>query len=134
VAGERPSGGQLTTVNYIPILLPNLRGSEAQLVASWARISGDDHVRRSLYLQVLIGIAADREDPAVVEPIVELVRNVLLDPDELPQLRVQALNSLTRKFLDLDDAMRLKRMQEPIGDRETPAMRALLKDFLFEYF
>ena len=134
VATPRSSGGQLTTVNYIPVLLPNLRGSEAVLVDGFKRIPADDYGRRALYMQVLAGVASDRTDAEIVEPIIETLRGILFDANELPQLRVQALNALTRRFLTLDDAMRLKRAQEPIGDRETPSMRALLKDFLFEYF
>ncbi|MEC7584523.1 MAG: HEAT repeat domain-containing protein [Planctomycetota bacterium] len=134
VSAPRSSGGQLTTVNYIPILLPNLRGSEAALVAGFDRIPPNDYARRALYMQVLAGVASDRTDPAIVEPILQSLRDILFDADELPQLRVQALNALTRRWLTLQDAMRLKRAQEPIGDRETPSMRALFKDFLFEYF
>lgn len=134
VTGDDAYAGTLTTVNYIPVLLPNLRGSEPLLLQGFHRIPAGDHVRRAHYLQALTTIAADRTDEAVRAPIVGLLRSLLFDREQPPQLRIQALNSLTQKFLDLDDAMRLKRLQEPVGDRESPRLRALWKDFLFEYF
>jgi HEAT repeat protein len=134
VAGKNRAGGQLTTWTYIPILLPNLRGQEQGMVEAWQRIPATDLQRRALYLQALLTVLADRTDPLVQEPILQLFREILFDAEAAPQLRIQALNGLTRKFLTLSDAMRLKRLQEPIGDRESPRMRALIKDFLFEYF
>lgn len=104
------------------------------MVEAWQRIPATDLQRRALYLQALLTVLADRTDPLVQEPILQLFREILFDAEAAPQLRIQALNGLTRKFLTLSDAMRLKRLQEPIGDRESPRMRALIKDFLFEYF
>jgi hypothetical protein len=136
LAPDRPvsprdrEGAQLTSLHYIPVLLPNLRGHEAELLAFWPKLPPDDPLRRALFLGALAGIAADREDPAVQGPIVALLRAVLFDADELPQLRVLALNQLTRKAITIDDAMRLRRQQE----LEQPPMRALIKDFLGEYF
>lgn len=127
-------GEQLDTVDYIPVILPNLRGQEPELLAMWKEIDKADYTRRALYLQALAGIAVERGDAEVAAPIVALLREILFDPSELPQLRIQALNSLTRSWLDLDDVRRLSRLQEPANKTEDAAVRAIAKDFLFEYF
>lgn len=133
---SKPDGGGnvLDTRNYVPILLPNLRGNEAQLLTFWPEIPKDDYVRRASYLHALTGIAVEREDPALAAPVAALLRTVLFDAKELPQLRLQALNALTRSWLDLDDVRKLTRLQDGSNQEETASMRALVKDFLFEYF
>lgn len=127
-------GGVLDTVSYVPILLPNLRGGEAQLLTFWSEIPKADYQRRAGYLNALVGVAVDREDRELANQVATLLREVLYDPKELPQLRVQALNALTRSWLDMDDVRRLTRLQDAGGKDESQAMRALVKDFLFEYF
>lgn len=133
---SKPDGGGnvLDTRNYVPILLPNLRGTEAQLLAFWPEIPKADYVRRASYLHALTGIAVEREDPALAAPVAALLRTVLFDVTELPQLRIQALNSLTRSWLDLDDVRKLTRLQDGSNQQESASMRATVKDFLFEYF
>lgn len=123
-------GGQLTTWNYVPILLPNLRGAEHRVLAGWGLLARDDWRRRSLLLQAIAGIAADRTDPKVSGSLWELVRSVVFDKAELPQLRMQALQSLARRAITIDDAMNL-REQTPT---EAPPMRAFFSDWLLEYF
>ena len=77
------------------------------------------------------GFAADRrEDRDLVALCVDPVRAILFDPSELPQLRVLALNCLTRNWLTIEDAMRLKRLTR----RESLGMRALFADFLNNVF
>ena len=125
-----------TTVSYIPILLPNLRGYEAEILAAWQKLDPADHDRRARYLEALSMIAADRNDPAVKKPIEDLLRAIALDPKQLSQLRVQALQALLMKTITIDDAMAIKRhlaSSKPEA-QETPGMRAYLKDFLFEFF
>lgn len=127
-------GRELDTVHYIPIVLPNLRGQEEELLGYFAAIPKEDHVRRALYLQSIAGMAVERSDPALGKKMADLLRGILFDANELPQLRIQALNSLSRPWLDLDDVRRLTRMQEARPDGSADPLRGVVKDFLFEFF
>ena len=121
----------LTTHGYIPLLLLNVRGNEQVVLDHFRSLSADQWRLRARLLPTLAGYAADRRDvPALRDACVEAVRSILFDPDELPQLRVQALNLLTRNWLTAEDATRMKRMARS----EPPGMRALFWDFLNEYF
>lgn len=121
----------LTTRNYLPTLFLNLRGSERVIVARFLALPKDAHELRARLMPTITGFAADRRgDDALVALCVEPVRAILFDAEELPQLRVLALNVLTRNWLTIDDAMRLKRMMR----REAPGLRALFADFLNNVF
>lgn len=123
-------GEAFTTINYIPTMLLNLRGSEAQVVAAFRELPPEDWRRRAALLPTIVGIASDREDAAIRNLCLPVVREILFDRTQLPQLRVLALNLLTSRFVTIDDAMQLKRMRF----EETPAMRTLLTDYLHTFF
>lgn len=123
-------GDRFTTLNYVPTMLLNLRGSEHLIVTAFQQLPREDWLRRAALLPTLVGIVSDRDDPALREACLPLVRGVLFDREELPQLRVLALNLLTRRYLTIDDAMRLQNGRPA----ETPAFRLLLADFLNDYF
>ncbi|MCA8953916.1 MAG: HEAT repeat domain-containing protein [Planctomycetes bacterium] len=123
-------GGALTTVNYLPLLLMNVRGTEAQIVAAFERLDKSDWRRRAALMPTILGMAADRNDPVVTAQCVAPIKAVLFDREQQPQLRVLALNLLTRRNLTIDDVMRLKRMRFD----ESDGMRVLLTDFLNLYF
>ncbi len=127
-------GRELDTVHYVPIVLPNLRGQEDELLAYFAAIPKSDYVRRSLYLQSIAGMAVERSEPGLGKKMADLLRGILFDATEMPQLRIQALNALTRPWLDLDDVRRLTRLQEAQPGVAVDPLRAVLKDFLFEFF
>lgn len=127
----RGGDGPLTTRNYLPLLLMNLRGPERVLLNRFVALPREQYELRSLLLPTITGIASDRNDqPELQEACIEPVRAILFDQEELPQLRVQALNVLARKWLSIDDVMRLKRQRMD----EQPGLRALFADFLNEYF
>jgi hypothetical protein len=85
-------------------------------------------------MQTLVGIAVERGSKDLAKRVADMLRDVLFDASEMPQLRIQALNSLTRPWLDLDDVRRLTRVQDAGSRAQADSMRALMKDFLFEYF
>ncbi|MEO6593829.1 MAG: hypothetical protein ABIP94_03655, partial [Planctomycetota bacterium] len=126
----RSDSGAYTTLNYIPTLLLNVRGHETDVVAAAVKIPAENWQRRALMMSTLSGIAADREDSALQVVCLAPLRALLFDREELPQLRVLALNQLTRRWLTLDDVLRLKNMRA----QEQPGMRALLNDFLNDFF
>ncbi|MBM4063379.1 MAG: hypothetical protein FJ265_20110, partial [Planctomycetes bacterium] len=95
------SGERHTTTSYLPTLLLNLRGSEARIVATFRKLPREDWRRRASLLPTIAGIAGDREDRQIQELCTPVVRDVLFDRAELPQLRVLALNLLTRRFLTI---------------------------------
>lgn len=124
------STGRLTTINYIPLLLMNVRGTEPLIVDAFLALPEDDWRRRAALMPTILGMAADRNDPAVTELCVAPIKQVLFDREQLPQLRVLALNLLARRNLTIDDVMRLKNSRF----EESPGMRALINDFLHAYF
>lgn len=127
-------GRELDTVHYVPVVLPNLRGQEEELMGYFAAIPKDDHVRRALYLQSITGMAVERADAALSKKMADMLRAILFDVTEMPQLRIQALNALTRPWLDLEDVRRMTRSQEARPEGVSDPLRGLMKDFLFEYF
>jgi hypothetical protein len=109
----------------------NLRGSEHVIVDRFLKLPKEQWELRARVMGTITGYAADRrQDQELVERCVEPVRKVLFDQSELPQLRVLALNLLTRNWLTIDDAMRLKRMIR----KEQPGLRGLFADFLNNAF
>lgn len=126
----RGASGDLTIHNYVPTLLLNLRGQERLVLSEFAATPREQWRLRALLLPTIVGIAADRDDPALQTACVEPVRAILFDAGELPQLRVLALNLLSRRWLSIDDAMRLKNTRAA----EQPGLRALFADFLNDCF
>jgi hypothetical protein len=133
---ERPvvdpsrKGGALTTIDYVAVLMQNLRSSEGEMVAFWQQIPKDDVRRRACYLSMVANVAADRADPVARKQLEDLVRSVLFDQEANCQLRVLALNLLSRKSLTIEDAMALKQAMHG----EAPPMHAVFHDFLTEFF
>jgi HEAT repeat protein len=126
----RGAGGDLTTRNYLPTLLLNLRGSERVVLEGFLALPREQWQLRAPLVPTLAGIAADRTDAQLQADCVAPVRAILFDRTELPQLRVLALNELVMRWLTIDDVLRLKN-----GHRdEAPGMRALLADFLNDFF
>ncbi len=127
----RSDGGDLTTRTYLPLLLLNLRGSERVVLDTFLALPRDAWRLRAHLLPTIAGYAADRRDqPELRDACLAPVRAILFDKEELPQLRVLALNLLTRNWLTVEDALRLKNMRHD----EAPAMRVLIADFLHQYF
>ncbi|MFK7740958.1 MAG: HEAT repeat domain-containing protein [Planctomycetota bacterium] len=121
----------LTTRTYLPLLLLNLRGTERVVLERFQALPKENYAARSLLLPVLIGYATDRTDqPELQKDCIEPVRKILFDREDLPQLRVQALNGLARNWLTVADALRLKRQRYD----EQPGIRALWADFLNQTF
>ncbi len=110
-------------------LMRNCRGAEADIVTLFEELPRDDYRRRALILDTLANIAVDREDPELAAPIFALIRSVLADRDEIPQMRLLALEDLRRDFRPAD----LRALVRASPDEE-PAMRRLFNDFLFEFF
>lgn len=126
----RGSQGALTTRNYLPMLMMNLRGPERSLLAGFLALPKSDWRSRAPLLATLAGIAADRKDADLQPALIEPLRAIVFDREELPQMRVAALNLIARQWLTIDDVLRLRN-----GHRdEAPGMRALLADFLNDFF
>jgi hypothetical protein len=106
------ASGTFTTRNYIPTLLLNLRGAEREILALTAKIPAEEWRLRAALLPTLAGIASDRTDKELQEACLNPVRAVLFDRNELPQMRVLALNLLARHWLTIDDVLRLKNMRQ----------------------
>ena len=129
VVARRSNGSPLTTLNYLPILMSNLRGAEEDLTVLFLSLDKKDYKRRAYMLDCLGRVAADRQDPEVKGVVYEVLREVLMDREELPQLRLASLVYLKRD-LGLDDVALLKAALP----KEDLPMRTALSDFLYEYF
>ena len=123
--------GPLTTRSYVPTLLLNVRGSERVIVDAFNGLPADQWLLRASLMQTLAGVAADRRGQAELQQqCIAPLRRILFDREELPQLRVLALNLLTRNWLTIDDVMKLKNTRR----EEKPGMQAFFADFLNAYF
>ncbi|MBL9079588.1 MAG: HEAT repeat domain-containing protein [Planctomycetes bacterium] len=127
---QRGNNGAFTTGNYVPTLLLNLRGVETQVFDAWDALPRDDWWHRAALLPTLVGLAADRKDPALRQRAETVLRTLLFDRNELPQMRVLALNLWTRQFSVVDDVLRLKNALR----EEAPGLRAVFNDWLLDYF
>jgi hypothetical protein len=113
------------------MLLLNLRGSEQVVIDYFLALPKDAWELRSRLMPTVVGYAVDRRDQtAMQKACIDPVRALLMDPSELPQLRVQALNLLARNWLTIEDVMRLQRMRR----KEQSGMKALFGDFLLNAF
>lgn len=121
---------QLTTRNYLPTLFLNLRGSERVVVAEFLALPKEEWRLRAALLPTLAGIAADRGDKALQAECIEPLRTILFDRTELPQMRVLALNQLARRWLTIEDVLKLKNTHR----EEAPGLRALFGAFLTDAF
>ncbi len=126
----RGGTGNLTTRGYLPTLLLNLRGVERVLLAEFLAMPQEDYLRRAAMLPTIVGYAADRDDKELQALCTEPVRKILFDRTELPQLRVLALNLMARRWLTIEDVVRLKNSRH----EESPGLRALFADFLNDAF
>jgi hypothetical protein len=79
--------------------------------------------------RVSASIAADREDAEVSRRVYSRLREILADVDEIPQMRLLALE-LLRRNLTVADATRIKRLLT----KEKAPMRRALNNFLYEFF
>jgi hypothetical protein len=128
----RGSQGVLTTRNYVPTLMLNLRGPERAVLAGFLALPKSEWRFRAPMLPTLAGIASDRgeKDRELQLAMVEPLRQILFDREELPQMRVLALNMLARRWLTIDEVLRLRNTHRD----EEPGLRALFADFLNDLF
>lgn len=124
------SRGDLTTRSYLPTLFLNLRGSERVLLEEFLSLPAEQWQLRAAMLPTLSGIAADRTDPELQAACVKPLRQILFDRSELPQMRVLALNQLARRWLSIEDVLKLKNSRRD----EAPGLRLLFSDFLTDMF
>jgi len=128
---SRSTNNTLTTRSYLPVLLLNVRGSEAAVLERYLALPKDANELRARMMSTVVGYAVDRRDqPELQKACVDPIRAILFDRSELPQLRVLALNLLARNWLTIDDILRLNRSRH----KETPQMRVLFTDFLVDAF
>ncbi|MBL8752114.1 MAG: hypothetical protein JNK15_02330 [Planctomycetes bacterium] len=120
----------LTTRSYLPTLCLNLRGGERVLLQEFLALPKDEVALRAAMLPTIAGFAADRTDPDLQQACIEPLRTILFDRSEAPQLRVLALNQLARRWLTIDDVLKLKNVRA----EEQPGLRALFADFLNDAF
>lgn len=118
-----------TNVNYTAVVFANLRAARADVLELFRSLPRDDHRRRGCLLYTLGGMAADTADAAFAEEVYDLFRQILGDREDLPQMRLLALQNL-RRVLTLDDMEAVKELQK----QEEGPMRRALTDFLFEFF
>lgn len=127
----RSTNNPMTTRSYLPTLLLNVRGNEQVVLEQFLALPKEEWQLRSRILPTIVGYGVDRRDQkGLQKACIDPVRAILFDRSELPQLRVQALNLLSRNWLTVEDILRLKRSRY----KETPQMRALFADFLVDAF
>lgn len=126
----RGNQGVLTTRNYVPTLMLNLRGPERAVLAAFVAVPKSEWRLRAPLLPTLAGIAADRSDAGLQAAMIEPLRRILFDREELPQMRILALNLMARRWLTIEDVLRLRNEHR----EESPGLRAFVADFLNDMF
>lgn len=127
----RSATNPMTTRSYLPTLLLNVRGNEHVVLEQFLSLPKEEWELRSRMLPTIVGYGVDRRDQeGLRKACIDPIRAILFDRSELPQLRVQALNLLSRNWLTVEDVLRLKRSRY----KETPQLRALIADFLVNAF
>lgn len=123
-------GGSLLSVDYMGILFLNADGAEFEVVKLFRSLPKDDYWRRSVLLETLTGLAVDRDDPKLSQEVYDAMREIVMDPEEVPQMRLLTLQHFKRG-ITIDDVMALSRQTR----KETQqGMVRAINDFLLEYF
>ncbi|HIE71527.1 MAG TPA: hypothetical protein EYP98_15875, partial [Planctomycetes bacterium] len=104
----RSATSPMTTRSYLPTLLLNVRGNEHVVLEQFLALPKEEWELRSRMLPTIAGYGVDRRDQeGLRKACIDPIRAILFDRSELPQLRVQALNLLSRNWLTVDDVLRL---------------------------
>lgn len=130
LAEDRVLGASgLTAVGNAAMLMANLEGVLAKVMALFGEVPRADYVRRSHLLRTVGNLAGVGAEPATVRQVAEFLAKIRDDRTELPQIRLLALQ-FARRHVTLDDAMA---MRAALAEEPEP-MRWALNDFLFEFF
>ena len=122
--------GTLTTISYPGLLLPNLDGVGPAVLELFEELESGDYRRRGTLLHTLVNLVAVSDDVEFRRRTYDLFRRITLDLEEIPQMRLLAVDYL-RRDVSLADMMAFQRQQR----KETSeAMRKALAAYLFEYF
>jgi HEAT repeat protein len=117
-----------TTVTYVAIIVANLREGHARLPEAFAKLAPDDYRRRAALIFAMASAALIGE-PELRGQVFALLRRIVADRSEIPQMRLHALHYL-QPDITLDDVAMLAGLQEG----ESEAMRKALTNYLFEFF
>ena len=118
-----------TSVDFAAYYMGNLRGSELRNVELFDELAADDYQRRAYVLKLVANVAGGRDDDALNKRTASFLERVVCDRDEIPQVRLLALD-YWKRYMGVDDILKVTRL---LGD-EKPAMRQAFSDFLFLYF
>ena len=121
--------GKQTNVTYAAVLFPNRAESGPALVELFGELPKSDYRRRASILYALGNIAALTEDQQTKAAIYDTYRGVIRDPEEIPQMRILAMQYLERD-LRIEDLQWLRALQET----EEGPMRRMVVAYLYEYF
>jgi hypothetical protein len=135
LAPERPykEGGEVTTTQHAATLLTNLDEAGPEVRKLFDELPLADHRRRAMLLHTLGNMANTTGDRAFAQGVFALYRRILLDPAEIPQLRLHVLHWL-QKDLRIEDALALKARAHDPELEPDPAVRATFNAWLWEYF
>jgi len=122
--------GERTTLTYVGVLFPNLRGSRRELLDLYHELPSSDYRRRAAVINSLGNLAAVVDDEEFRTSVYDLCREVVQNQDEIPQMRLLALEYL-RRDLNLDDMIMITRLQ---NTEENQTMRRAWTAMLFEFF
>lgn len=121
--------GRQTNVMYTSVLFPNLQDSRYEMLRLYRELPTEDHRRRACMLHALGNVAALAADEEFNRAVYDSYREVIRNRDEIPQLRLMALQFLERD-LRIEDMLMLREMQES----EEGPMRRMLVAYLYEFF
>lgn len=119
-----------SNVTIMGVQFSNLSSCPGEMLGLLAELPKSDYRRRASLVHALANLAgAQIDNAATAKPIYAALRKIVFDREDLPQMRILALDYL-RKDIMLDDAVELR---AKLPKEKTP-MRQYLSDYLFEFF
>ena len=144
LAAERERGQEAGRRTHLKLAVPDGRhpreacrecelftSAEFVVLEMFENCPKDDLLRRALLLRTMTNMAGieSPEGDEFRQPLREKLRKMLADPEEMPQMRIFALDELKDQF-GLGDVIWLSRL----GRSSDSSMKSLINSFLFEFF
>ena len=118
-----------TSLTYIAEILSNIDLARVQILDLYSRLPREDYRRRACLLDTLNGLGSVTKDEAFAQSVTDLFRSIIQDSDDIPQMRLLALQFL-RRDLRIDDMKAILKLYRS----ENGPIRKALSDFLWEFF
>ncbi len=118
-----------SNVTFMGVHFSNLSGSTSEMLGLLGELPRQEYRRRAALVHALANLAGARPTEDFTKQVYAALRKIIFDRQEVPQLRILALDYL-RKDVRLQDAMKLKASL----NKEAKSVRQYFSDYLIEFF